>query len=1014
MKTFLWILLSFFTILKLQAQDVQVTLVDPCSTIEKKSTIIINDNAATTNALSRSVTETNTVNFTLSSSVNTSAGVYNADGNLIRTLWSGVRYDAGNYKAVWSGVMDDGTLAPPGNYQVKVLTNNVKYTWEGVIGNTSDDFTGNYYHKGNAMAGLCFAGTKAFYPTSYSEHQSAQRCFLTTNPQRLANEPYLVTGQASEVVCSDGNIVYWGGWSGNDGEQKNFYIFGELPGDNANGDASKTVSFSNGQAINNFNSGTGRVIYPSVISLSLNNENGRISSICVQKSGNLLFIVRAGLNQLQIIDKRPLSGAILQALTYTNPTAVSCDDNGNLYMVYNNTLHKFSVTTAGVLTDLNISFNNLTNPGFVDVSPDNSTIAISDNATNQVKFYNVNGGSTTNILGTGISYVSNPYAADNKFNQINFVKYQPDGSIWVGDRDNNRYQHFNANFTYKENIAFVPVSRSAAISQTDPTRIFSNFIEYERDYSKPLAGTNGSWKFKANWRGIYSKDEYLGFTDVNTYYNGRTYGTISEGPREVELTATGLRETGTDRHLDNFAGANNGLGFVGRDGTVFYPQNQFNDHENVYKRVLTGYTVEGNPVRGPKILFVSTPSGTQNVYSPATGYEANTGHTNASDRYIFFNQQSPGQGNYDPDATLGYHLGAMKPNETSFLWKASQSTRTNFQGSYPTNGDFDIGNGWPGQHSLTHAMVYDHDIFWNVNGEFWKSSEINIWNHFSDDGLLIGHFGTTKASYNAAEFAGNAISTGIAKVGNDYYIVHCDESVHAGVHSWHVSGLNTIAVQAIPITVSATNIPISDPSSLMGGISYKSTFTGGNGWIVDQPINGLSMPTSLFMYRKDSVDLYIGGNTTKIVRRSLNNNKPLNAWSLIGGVGMQGSYAGTGPDDSNYLELLDVSGKIIVRFEAYCDIPHGYHTYLRVNNIVVADGDINEFYYPGIGSNFYDFKFSYIGGNLTFKIGSYNPAGINGTVDTGADKSAPAYLRVTQKTVSQKAMVLYKLKFTGK
>ncbi len=177
MKTFTWILFSLLITVKLQAQDVQVTLVDPCSTIEKKSTIIINDNVMTANALSKPATNYNTVNFTLTSSVNTSAGVYNASGNLVRTLWSGVRYDAGNYKAVWSGIMDDGTQAPPGTYQFKILTNNVKYTWEGVIGNTSSSWTDNVFKSYGGNTCFAFVGTKGFYGQFFYEGGTNSKYF---------------------------------------------------------------------------------------------------------------------------------------------------------------------------------------------------------------------------------------------------------------------------------------------------------------------------------------------------------------------------------------------------------------------------------------------------------------------------------------------------------------------------------------------------------------------------------------------------------------------------------------------------------------------------------------------------------------------------------------------------------------------------------------------------------------------------------------------------------------------
>src|SRR5579863_7833680 len=75
--------------------------------------------------------------FTLSQSANVSAGVYNTSNVLVRTLWSVVPYQPGTYSIHWDGKDDLGIAMPAGNYTVKVVSNNITYTWEGVIGNNS-------------------------------------------------------------------------------------------------------------------------------------------------------------------------------------------------------------------------------------------------------------------------------------------------------------------------------------------------------------------------------------------------------------------------------------------------------------------------------------------------------------------------------------------------------------------------------------------------------------------------------------------------------------------------------------------------------------------------------------------------------------------------------------------------------------------------------------------------------------------------------------------------------------
>src|SRR5258708_25512715 len=84
----------------------------------------------------------NTFSFSLPANASTSAGVFSKDSILLKTLWSGVAYTAGSHTATWDGTLDDGTLAPPADYYIRVLSNNVQYHWDGVIGNTSSAVSG--------------------------------------------------------------------------------------------------------------------------------------------------------------------------------------------------------------------------------------------------------------------------------------------------------------------------------------------------------------------------------------------------------------------------------------------------------------------------------------------------------------------------------------------------------------------------------------------------------------------------------------------------------------------------------------------------------------------------------------------------------------------------------------------------------------------------------------------------------------------------------------------------------
>ena len=111
--------------------------------------------------------------FKLNDAATTSAGVY-SEGALVRTLWSNVRYPSGSHTAAWDGTTDDGGLAAPGSYTIKILSSKVKYTWEGVIGNTSDAFTGpTLHHAEDIIHGMAVSGTNIYIAAGYNEARSS-------------------------------------------------------------------------------------------------------------------------------------------------------------------------------------------------------------------------------------------------------------------------------------------------------------------------------------------------------------------------------------------------------------------------------------------------------------------------------------------------------------------------------------------------------------------------------------------------------------------------------------------------------------------------------------------------------------------------------------------------------------------------------------------------------------------------------------------------------------------------
>ncbi len=79
-----------------------------------------------------------TANVVLNQPATTSAGIFDSDNRLVRTLWSARPEGRGTLSISWDGHDDEGREVPPGHsYHLKVLTQDIHYRWQGVIGNTS-------------------------------------------------------------------------------------------------------------------------------------------------------------------------------------------------------------------------------------------------------------------------------------------------------------------------------------------------------------------------------------------------------------------------------------------------------------------------------------------------------------------------------------------------------------------------------------------------------------------------------------------------------------------------------------------------------------------------------------------------------------------------------------------------------------------------------------------------------------------------------------------------------------
>jgi len=747
--------------------------------------------------------------FNLDSASNTSAGIFSHDGRLVRTLWSAQFLTAGSHSCEWDRLDDFGHLLVDTGYHLQLLSARVKYNWEGTIGNNSDSITGSskirHYDR---IKDMLVVGNWLYYAAGYSEGVPSSYKINLNQPNRKYNilfEGKENVDQDAEYLASDSSLVYWAGMD--PFNPANYFVYATTV------DSDSEVLFDSGQSIKMYYGRT----YASVIALDTSELDSKITGLAVQKQGSFLYVSRALKDQLEVYNK--LTGQLVNTVYFNAPSLIHVDTKDRLWMLH------------GVDTLVNLDFDSL---GRIDtifklkkmeqkplafaLSGDDSLIlAIYGDSLQQVFAYNLALDTVLWIQGQKGGYSQNNLVADDKFYFSDtvthlsqpFICFGPGRSYWLSDVGNDRVLHFSDSGTKTDEIQYLPHFYSVAVDLNDSSRVFNAYLEFKVDYNLPLGPKNGSWSLHRNWRAGVDKSHYNPsgnniLRNMITLSNGVTIAYMdyidSFNMRYPEMVV--LPDSGnfifTGRRLGKFDYRNlsKSAAQIWLNGGSDIGQSPF-----ILKSELDSFDTNAWPVWNNMDTIARVPAITE--WSPA--YRGVMPVTKTEDnRVILFN---PGKLN------TGFHLGAIDIGDSTFKWLSAKSTFRNYRGSYPEDGYFDIGNRveYPG----ATVNTVDKSTFWNYHGEFWKNSQTNRWQHVYDNGLLVGLFGVTTpdgitSNYEAfAQGAGNVLSSALVKIGSHYYIYHCDESVHGGIHRWRVSGLSSIKVQQI-----RSQIPVLNPGKV--------------------------------------------------------------------------------------------------------------------------------------------------------------------------------------------------------
>ncbi len=917
--------------------------------------------------------------FTLTVGSGTSAGVFDKAGKLIKTLWNDKFYQPGRYPLTWDGTDDKGVklLSPASEYDVKVLTDNVKYKWLGTIGNSSDSATGPTKHRGyyHCMRGLVFIGGVGYFCAGYSEGSPSLGWFNINTPNQK-HEFFTSRTQTGDInyVCADATTVYWGAFDANEKDQS--WVFGTKTSDKTEflfpAGSPDTVKYGK--------------VYTRAISIS-KQPNCLITGMAVQQSGNYLFVARAGRNQVDVINKT--TGATVRTIGLVTPGSMCVDKQDNLWVITAGTVQKFAVNGDGSLTAALLTINSLSHPEAVAVSAGGTLVSIANGGTyQQVKWFSNTSGVAVDELGTAGGYYTDPTVNNNKFyfndslsKKLTFIAYQPDGSFWVNDPGNYRVQHYDSAKNFINRIMSLGATYSTWVDKKNIHRVWAGYLEFNVDY------TTMQWSLVKNWGANISSryDQSSKFAYITTLSNGRTFAFLRVGNNRelVEFPASGqLIKSGLMRA---------GLGYIlMADGSLNqYTRGNFGGVGRMHNYALTGFNVNGFPTWSstPTLVF-TTPVLT--VDDPNTGprfemltstgkyltYAYNSVHTFVNGVPTLFH--------------TGYHLGAINTGGSEWEWLTERATHKNYMGAYPGPGWFDIGNN-VNDFAGGGLCVVGQNIITTYHGEFWKNSQTNKFNHYWDNGLAIGQFGITRPEVGFGVHAGyfmagnnlNPIMVMDSSTGK-MYIVHGDESDHAGLHVEEISDLNTIDSVTIPMPYpSAPTQAALKYVDLMANLPFDDTLSTNFGWTRSAIENKVAankftdyytVNTSVLKYEKlETPDIHVwfvsNKARTNTVSRTLGQNTGATNWKIEGDLAYSDNMP-NGQNTNSFLEVLDGAGKTLTRFYPVINrsvIPA--RCAIMANRDTLATG--TESGIRNAMSGYLPFTISAVAGVITFSYGDY-------------------------------------------
>lgn len=760
--------------------------------------------------------------YTLTEESQVSIGVFDVNNNLLREISTNETKSAGTYSPPeWDGEDNDGNDVSEQGDHFKIIAHNCQYTWKGArIGNTSEDLTGPNRHQGyTTFFKIKAIGTDLFYTKTFNENRQIIGKIALSDIQ--SSTPLLGTGAVGKYMAFDNNYVYYSSEDFIDSEESLttwVYVVNRATGEQFNFAEADSLPVQGGVGVWFAN-------YTSSLNI-ITGDSEYITGLARQ--GDFLLIARQVSWTIHILDVTD-GASLSQTLEIDSPRELEPDGAGNIWLIEGtNDIKRYPVNSNGTLGTSNLTLESSADERLaLAISPDGTTLAVVEGgAREQVVFYSTTTGLETGTLGQTGGYNNTSLVANDRFyitpNETRYfdtdiwnkdknhaaVTYESDGSIWVLDTNNYRLIKFDSSLDYVDQIQYLPDPLALAVDVNDHTRVFSEWLEFELDYSQD----DPVWTFKRSW-GKNITDTYQSqlqrFRSVCTMSNGRTYALVDGAGNNFEvldLQSDGIRFSGVTTNIwptGHFRTDGSIVGFAPGVATGVTPfrirqitRTGFDGNDPVYSSSSDLVNIDVSPLDpvylgDAKSRPAQTDDGNWVVLNPLDNVVNGVG----------------GNGSY--------HLAVINDAGDGFKVKAAKSTSTSYTGEYPTDGSFDIGNSVVGAGST--AMTFRKSILWGYHGEFWKNGyQTNHYTHLHKSGLFLSTFGTnwTQNPITGGSYQGTKTHSGVSEVFTPFaeqegnalspwtinhpidtdkaILLHGGEAWHCGVHFWEISGLDAM------------------------------------------------------------------------------------------------------------------------------------------------------------------------------------------------------------------------------